>query len=290
MSVPFTKMHGLGNDFIVFEARDAADVPSAARLRALADRHTGIGFDQALLIAPARSADAVAHYRIFNADGGEVEQCGNGARCVAEWLRLEGRATQDVLRLECAAGPVAARFVSPGVVSIDMGIPSFDPASLPFDATLATRSQNDASAIERHALVVARTEVHFGAVSMGNPHIVIRVPDVAVANVATLGPLLESHAAFAHRVNVGFLEIVDRTHGRLRVYERGVGETQACGTGACAAMAVARAAQLFDAEVQMQLPGGTLKLNWGGANEHLWMTGPAAVAFRGELPDWSEHR
>ena len=254
MSVPFTKMHGLGNDFIVFEARDAADVPSAARLRALADRHTGIGFDQALLIAPARSADAAAHYRIFNADGGEVEQCGNGARCVAEWLRLEGRATQDVLRLECAAGPVAARFVSPGVVSIDMGIPSFDPASLPFDATLATRSQNDASAIERHALVVARTEVHFGAVSMGNPHIVIRVPDVAVANVATLGPLLESHAAFARRVLHALgaplhLPLVEQAGLRVEGQRLGVLALQLLGQRI--QMLADRLAQLLDAALQL---------------------------------------
>ena len=282
MSTTFTKMHGLGNDFIVFETRDEKNLPSAAQWRALADRHTGIGFDQALVLTPARDASTATYYRIFNADGSEVEQCGNGARCVAEWLRLEGRASSDELRMQCAGGVVAARFDAPGTVSVDMGVPVFDPAALPFDTNRA-RIVPDG-----YALDIAGKEIHFGAVSMGNPHIVIRVPSVETAKVATDGAALEQHVAFPRRVNVGFLEIVDRRHGRLRVFERGVGETQACGTGACAAMAIGRAADLFDAEVTLQLPGGALRLRWAGPGQNLWMTGPAAVAFRGELPRWSE--
>ena len=282
MSIAFTKMHGLGNDFVVFETHDPKNLPSAAQWRALADRHTGIGFDQALVLTPPRDASTATYYRIFNADGGEVEQCGNGARCVAEWLRLEGRAPAGELRLQCAGGFVAARFDAPGTVSVDMGVPSFDPATLPFDATRA-RIVPDGYALE-----VAGKEIHFGAVSMGNPHIVVRVPSVDTAPVATDGAALERHVAFPRRVNVGFLEVVDRGHGRLRVFERGVGETQACGTGACAAMAIGRAAGLFDAEVSLQLPGGSLRLRWAGPGQNLWMTGSAAVAFRGELPRWSE--
>lgn len=282
MSIAFTKMHGLGNDFVVFETHDPKNLPSAAQWRALADRHTGIGFDQALVLTPPRDASTATYYRIFNADGGEVEQCGNGARCVAEWLRLEGRAPAGELRLQCAGGFVAARFDAPGTVSVDMGVPSFDPATLPFDATRARRVPDG------YALEVAGKKIHFGAVSMGNPHIVVRVPSVDTAPVATDGAALERHVAFPRRVNVGFLEVVDRGHGRLRVFERGVGETQACGTGACAAMAIGRAADLFDADVSLQLPGGSLRLRWAGPGQNLWMTGPAAVAFRGELPRWSE--
>ena len=282
MTITFTKMHGLGNDFVVFETRNETNLPSAAQWRALADRHTGIGFDQALVLTPARDASTATYYRIFNADGSEVEQCGNGARCVAEWLRLEGRAPSGELHMQCAGGVVAARFEAPGMVSVDMGVPVFDPTALPFDTTRA-RVVSDG-----YSLDVAGKEIHFGAVSMGNPHIVIRVPSVATARVATDGAALERHAAFPRRVNVGFLEIVDRQHGRLRVFERGVGETQACGTGACAAMAIGRAADLFDAEVTLQLPGGALNLRWAGPGQNLWMTGPAAMAFRGELPRWSE--
>lgn len=290
MNHSFTKMHGLGNDFVVFEASATEALPTASQWRALADRHTGIGFDQALVLTPARSKHTATYYRIFNADGGEVEQCGNGARCVAEWLRLAGRVPGDEVSIECLGGIVAARFGTTGTVSVDMGEPLFDPDALPFDVALTKHArQGDMSrSIDGYALDVKNEEVRFGAVSMGNPHIVIRVPAVSTAQVAQLGPLLERHAAFPRRVNVGFLEVVDRTHGRLRVFERGVGETQACGTGACAAMAIGRATGLFEAEAEIRLPGGALHLRWAGPGEHLWMTGPAAVAFRGELPRWSE--
>ena len=274
MRLPFTKMHGLGNDFIVFEAASADTLPDAARLRQLADRHTGIGFDQALVIGPPRREGTVAFYRIFNADGGEVEQCGNGARCVAEWLRLEGRARTPELPMDSPGGLVHARLLRPGLVSVDMGVPDFDPAALPFTAPAEAA---------RYHLQADGEAIEFGAVSMGNPHAVLFVASVAQAPVARLGPLLESHPAFPRRVNVGFLEIVDPGHVRLRVFERGVGETLACGTGACAAVAVGRKAGRLAANVEVTLPGGVLDIAWGGPGEHIWMTGPAVVAFRGEV-------
>jgi diaminopimelate epimerase len=270
----FTKMHGLGNDFIVLHAAADAAPLSAAQWRALADRHRGIGFDQALVIEPARAADAEAFYRIYNADGHEVEQCGNGARCIAELLRLEGRAPAGALTMQCPGGTVRARFGAPGTVAVDMGEPDFHPAALPFEAD---------GPGPRYSLDVGGETVEFGVVSMGNPHAVLRVPSVDTAPVARLGPLLESHASFPRRVNVGFLQVVDRTHLRLRVYERGAGETQACGTGACAAMAVARRDGLVDETVHLTLPGGELTLRWAGPGNPLWLEGPAEVSFRGTV-------
>jgi diaminopimelate epimerase len=273
-------MHGLGNDFVVFEAAADAPLPDAAAWRRLADRHAGIGFDQAFVLLPPRSAGTDAYWRIFNADGGEVEQCGNGARCVAEWLRLAGRvgtaggpgSGSGALRLESAGGIIAARFPAPGQVAVDMGVPRF------------TDPQGEGrGAGGEHELVVDGHGLRFTQVSIGNPHIVLQVPSVDEAPVATLGPLLERHPMFPQRTNVGFLEVVDRGHGRLRVFERGVGETLACGTGACAAMAAGRRAGLFDAAVTLALRGGELALDWPGGDTPLWMTGPAAVAFRGEI-------
>lgn len=262
MSLAFTKMHGLGNDFVVIEAPDDAAVPDAARWRALADRHTGIGFDQALVILPPRQADAAAFYRIFNADGSEVEQCGNGARCVAEWLRLAGR--KGPLKLDCAGGRIEANFDRSGAIAVNMGVPHFPQA----DTT---------------TLDVDGSRVTFTQVSMGNPHIVMLVDDINAAPVATLGARLESHPHFPQRTNVGFLQIVDAAHARLRVFERGVGETLACGTGACAAMAAGRRLGLLGEQVEISLPGGKLTLRWPGVGEPLWMTGTATVAFRGSV-------
>jgi len=264
LNLLFTKMHGLGNDFMVVAADDGDPLPDAAGWRALADRHTGVGFDQALVILPPRQPDAAAYYRIFNADGGEVEQCGNGVRCVAEWLRREGRADSPVLWLDSPGGRIEARFGEPGMVRVNMGVPRFAAlaeSSLPLDGATLT----------------------FTEVSMGNPHIVLRVADVEHAPVATLGPVLESHPRFPQRTNVGFLQIVDAGHARLRVFERGVGETQACGTGACAAMAAGRRLGLLADQARIRLPGGVLQLDWAGGDTPLWMTGPAAVAFRGEV-------
>ena len=266
MSLAFTKRQGLGNDFIVFEAQHDDTLPDATRWRELADRHTGIGFDQALVIVPPRTANTVAYYRIFNADGGEVEQCGNGVRCVAEWLRRHGRGGADLLRLESRGGLIEARFTAPGVVAVNMGEPRF-------------------TASGRSHLQLGEEDVSYTEVSMGNPHIVLEVADINAAPVAQLGPRLESHPRFPARTNVGFLQIVDRRQAKLRVYERGVGETRACGTGACAAMAAGRRAGAFDEEVAITLAGGTLSLRWPGAGEPLWMTGPAVVSFRGEIGD-----
>jgi diaminopimelate epimerase len=271
----FTKMHGLGNDFIVLEADGDSPLPSAAGWRRLADRHTGIGFDQALVLQPPRRSGTDVHWRIFNADGSEVEQCGNGARCVAEWLRLAGRAGDGTrnLHLESAGGVIEARFVAPGLVSVDMGVPRFaDPA----ERTLTIVDGSTGTP-------TLPTAITFTQVSMGNPHIVLHVPSVDVAPVAALGPALESHPMFPQRTNVGFLETTSRGSGRLRVHERGAGETLACGTGACAAMAVGRRAGLFEETVTLQLRGGALTLRWPGGDAPLWMTGPAVVAFRGEL-------
>lgn len=265
MRVRFTKMHGLGNDFVVVDAAEfLTRWPSTSEWVALADRHTGIGFDQALVIVPARTSRALAGYRIFNADGTEVEQCGNGARCVAEWLRLAGRVSTAPVQLESLGGTVEARFDVSGRISVNMGEPRF-------------RSGGESW------LEIEGTRVHFTDISMGNPHIVLLVDDVDSAPVATLGAALESHPAFAQRTNVGFLQIVDRRSGRLRVFERGAGETRACGTGACAAMAAGRRAGRFDDTVTLGLRGGDLTLHWPGAGAALWMTGPAVVAYRGEF-------
>jgi diaminopimelate epimerase len=272
MRIDFTKMHGLGNDFLIFEA--GAVLPDAAQWRALADRHTGIGFDQALVLHPSRRPDALAYYRIFNADGSEVEQCGNGVRCLAELLRLKGRASDGEILLDSPAGLIRARLDGHGRASVDMGEPRFEPEALPFTG---------ASRADPQRLMIDRAQIEFGIASMGNPHAVLTVDDVARAPVSELGPRIERHAAFPARVNVGFMQIVARDHIRLRVFERGVGETRACGTGACAAMAVARSRGLVDADVKVSLPGGDLRVHWRGPGESLWLEGPAEVSFNGQV-------
>ena len=231
MRLAFTKMHGLGNDFIVFDAADPSQLPSSAELRRLADRRTGIGFDQALVLEPPRADGTDVYYRIFNADGSEVEQCGNGARCIARLVASRARRRDREFVMDSPGGRVRARLRGDGQVSVAMGVPDFDPRSLPFVA--------EAEAPSYH-LDLPTGPVDFAAVSMGNPHAVIRVRAVDTAPVDTVGPALENHARFPRRVNVGFLEIVAPDHVRLRVFERGVGETLACGTGACAAVAVGR--------------------------------------------------
>jgi len=273
MRIGFTKMHGLGNDFIIFEVADERALPSAAQFRALGDRHTGIGFDQALVLMPPRRADTLAYYRIFNSDGSEVEQCGNGVRCIADLLRRQGRAGSTDIRLDSPAGLITAAAAPGGRMAVNMGVPDFDPAALPLTLPAA----------DQYSLEVAGEHVEFGAVSMGNPHAVLTVANVASAPVATLGAALERHPAFPKRVNVGFMQIVDDTHIRLRVFERGVGETQACGTGTCAAVAVGRKAGRLAAHVTVQLPGGELEVRWAGPGEPLWLEGPAVVAFEGQV-------
>ena len=277
MQLDFTKMHGLGNDFIVFDAPRDGQLPTAAEWRALSARHTGIGFDQALVIEPPRRAGTQAYYRIFNADGGEVEQCGNGVRCLASFLHRRGAVAEEnggEIVLDSPAGPIRARIHDANLISVDMGVPNFDPKSLPFEASA------DAHV---YPLAVAGTEVEIGAVSMGNPHAVLTVTSVASAPVDRLGPAIEKHPRFPKRVNVGFMEIVDRAHIRLRVFERGVGETLACGTGACAAVAVGRRHGRLDSRVEVELPGGKLEISWAGPGEHIWMKGPTAVSFTGRV-------
>jgi diaminopimelate epimerase len=280
MQLEFTKMHGLGNDFIVLDAPARDGLPiSTAQWRALADRYRGIGFDQALVLEPPRRDDTLVYYRIFNANGGEVEQCGNGVRCLAELLRLRGRTRNGQVQLESPAGVMHAELGAPGRVSVDMGEPLFTPAAVAFDA----RGETGA----RHAVEVLGQRLEFAIASLGNPHAVLDVANVATAPVGTVGPALESHPQFTRRVNVGFREIIDRGHVRLRVYERGVGETQACGTGACAAAATGIREGRLDAQVRVDLPGGSLNIRWNGPGHHLWMEGPAEVSFTGrfELPN-----
>jgi len=274
MRLAFTKMHGLGNDFIVFEARSATDLPSPDDLRRLSDRRTGIGFDQALVLEPARRAGTDVYYRIFNADGSEVEQCGNGARCIARLVASRRGEVDQPLQMDSPGGIVLARLRPDGLVSVAMGVPNFDPASLPFDAP---------SAAESYHLDTRAGPIEIGAVSIGNPHAVIRVRNVNEAPVDSVGPAVENHPRFPRRVNVGFLEIVAPDHVRLRVFERGVGETQACGTGACAAVAIGRRHGPLAEEVNVDVPGGRLIVRWPGPGEPIWLTGPAETAFEGQV-------
>lgn len=274
MRIEFTKMHGLGNDFIIFDALPGATLPSAAQWRQLADRHTGIGFDQALVLEPPRAADAATFYRVFNADGGEVEQCGNGARCVAWLLHQRHAGNGQLLKLDSAGGRLQARILPDGQVSVDMGIPDFNPASLPFLADSAALS---------YELSLEGESVRFGAVSIGNPHAVIHVQDIESAPVERLGRALQASPRFPHQVNVGFMQVLDAAHLRLRVYERGAGETLACGTGTCAAVAVSRSLGLVGPDVGVHVRGGRLGVHWTGPGHALWLTGPAETAFVGQV-------
>jgi diaminopimelate epimerase len=272
MVLSFTKMHGLGNDFIVFDAASEDAVPGPAVIRRLADRRVGIGFDQALVLMPPRQDGTDVYYRIFNADGSEVEQCGNGARCIGRLMaqRLE----RPLVHLDSPGGRIEASIRDDGLVSVDMGVPNFDPASLPFDALREA---------EIYPLRVGEKELRIGAVSMGNPHAVIQVPSVAEADVDGIGPAVENHSRFPQRANVGFMEIAAPDRIRLRVYERGVGETQACGTGACAAVAVGRKLGLLNEEVHVEAPGGRMVVRWEGPGTHVWLTGPAVAVYEGTV-------
>ncbi len=274
MRLAFTKMHGLGNDFIVFDAASPAALPSAAEIRRLGDRRTGIGFDQALVLEPPRRAGTDVYYRIFNADGSEVEQCGNGARCIARLVASRRGDLDHPLRMDSPGGIVNARLRADGLVAVAMGVPDFNPASLPFDAPAAAPS---------YRLDTPAGPVEIGAVSIGNPHAVIRVARVDEAPVDSVGPAVENHPRFPRRVNVGFVEIVAPDHVRLRVFERGAGETQACGTGACAAVAVGRRHGPLAEEVNVDVPGGRLVVRWPGPGEPIWLIGPAEAAYEGQV-------
>ena len=270
----FSKMHGIGNDFVVLDCRRREFPLDATQIRALGDRHTGVGFDQLLSVEPARDPSCAFYYGIWNADGSPSGQCGNGVRCVAAWLHRAGAlALGDSVRIESPSGPVTVRLLGAHEVTVDMGKPIFEPARIPFAA---------ASAADRYRIELGADALEIGAVSMGNPHAVATVQDLADPVLQRLGPLLSTHERFAQGANAGFVQRVDRAHLRLRVYERGVGWTLACGTGACAGMAVLHQRGEVDDSVAVELPGGTLQIDWAGPGYPLWMTGPAAFAFEGE--------
>jgi diaminopimelate epimerase len=274
MRIEFLKMQGLGNDFLVFDAPAGDSQLDGSKLRALADRHTGVGFDQALMLENPRDASSRVFYRVFNSDGTEVEQCGNGARCIAALLYSRAPQLGRDFLMESSGGVVHARVRDDGLVSVDMGAPNFDPRALPMEA---------AAEAPTYSLKVDGSEVEIGAVSMGNPHAVLQVSDVKNAPLARFGPSIENHPRFPKRANVGFMQIVDRGHLKLRVFERGVGETQACGTGACAAVAVGRRRGLLDSDVRVDLPGGTAWVSSNDRGGHLWLTGPATTVFAGSI-------
>jgi diaminopimelate epimerase len=280
MRIEFLKMQGLGNDFLVFDAPAADTGLDSSRIRALADRHTGVGFDQALMLETPRDARSRVFYRIFNSDGTEVEQCGNGARCIAALMYARAPQLGRDLVMDSPGGTVHARVRDDGMVSVDMGVPNFDPRALPMAAADGAGALNEAP---MYTLNVGGADLEIGAVSMGNPHVVLRVSDVKTAPVERFGPSIERHARFPKRTNVGFMQIVGRDHIRLRVFERGAGETLACGTGACAAVAVGRRDGLLDEQVRVDLPGGTAMVSWAATGEHVWLTGPATTVFTGSI-------
>lgn len=274
MQLRFTKMHGLGNDFVVFDAMHQDVELSREQYRFIADRHFGIGCDQILLIEHPRSTDCDFYYRIFNADGGEVQQCGNGARCLARYVREKGLSDQLQIRVETLGGRITLTQEANGLVTVDMGKPVLEPRHIPFN-----RAQRAVS----YPLDVAGEQLEIAAVSMGNPHAVLRVADVESAPVARLGPMIENHPDFPERVNAGFIQILDTGSIRLRVYERGAGETLACGTGACAAVVAGRLQGLLDENVSVQLPGGRLVIQWRGEGHPVMMSGPAEAVFEGSI-------
>lgn len=270
----FSKMHGAGNDFVVLDLRHGLPPPDPALSRALADRHTGVGCDQLLTIEPPRSAGAVAAYRIWNADGSNAGQCGNGARCVAAWLVRDGAAQGERFVLDSPSGRHAVDCLADDGFRIDMGAPRFDLAAIPLEGFDAPQDE--------YEVALGQPKVRFGAVSMGNPHALVEVEDVATAPVAELGAALQQHPAFPDSVNVGFAQVLSRDAIRLRVYERGVGETQACGSGACAAAAILMRRGRVGREVSVMLPGGTLRIGWRDDGAPITMAGPAAFVFEGE--------
>lgn len=274
MRLNFSKMHGLGNDFVVIDAINQHVELASEQVRLIADRRFGVGCDQLLLVEKPRSADAEFRYRIFNADGGEVEQCGNGARCFARYVRDRGLTSNMSIPVETAGGLIILQLENDGQVTVNMGVPGLTPASLPFEADEVADS---------YLLHVDGNDYSIAAVSMGNPHAVLRVDDVDTAAVETLGPLIESHPRFPQRVNVGFMQIIDRHNIRLRVFERGAGETLACGTGACAAMVAGNLQGWLDNQVTVRLSAGNLEIRWQGGDNPLYMTGPATHVFEGQI-------
>ncbi|MDA0150333.1 diaminopimelate epimerase [Vibrio sp. LaRot3] len=274
MHFHFSKMHGLGNDFMVVDCITQNIFFSPELIRRLADRHTGVGFDQLLVVEAPYDPETDFHYRIFNADGSEVEQCGNGARCFARFVRMKGLTNKYSVSVSTKKGKMVLSIEEDDQVTVNMGVPEFEPSKIPFKAKQT----------EKTYILRAEDKTLFcGAVSMGNPHVVTVVDDVATADVDNLGPLLESHERFPERVNAGFMQVLSRDEVNLRVYERGAGETQACGSGACGAVAVGIVQGLLDESVSVHLPGGTLHIRWKGEGKPLYMTGPATHVFDGQI-------
>jgi diaminopimelate epimerase len=277
----FSKMHGLGNDFIVIDAINQKVDLTVSQIQFLADRRFGIGCDQLLLVENPIESNVDFRYRIFNADGSEVEQCGNGVRCFARFVRDNNMTDKDVIAVETASGIVYPNLLVDGQVKVDMGRPVFEPSKIPFAAE---------SQANKYALSMSTQQtVEIGAVSMGNPHAVTLVEDIDTADVDTLGPQIESHEKFPNRVNAGFMQTVSADHINLRVYERGAGETLACGTGACAAVVTGIQWGLLNREVKVVLPGGELIIAWPDEDSSVWMTGPALHVFDGEI-EWATIR
>jgi diaminopimelate epimerase len=274
MKLKFSKMHGLGNDFVVLDGVRQSLTLTPEQLRHLADRHFGVGCDQILLVEPAVQPGVDFRYRIFNADGGEVEQCGNGARCFVRFVHEQGLTDKREIRVETMSGVIGPRLEADGLVTVDMGVPVFEPERIPFVSPSAEMVQ---------PLMVRDRDVMITAVSMGNPHAVQVVADVDEAPVAKDGPLIESHPRFPQRVNAGFMQILDRHAIRLRVHERGAGETLACGTGACAAAVTGIVRGLVDSPVRVETRGGDLSIAWAGVGTPVLMTGPAVTVFSGEI-------
>jgi len=289
MRISFTKMQGAGNDFVVLDETEKRLGLSTAQYRLLADRHFGVGADQILTVRPSPAAGIDFEYVIHNADGSEVEQCGNGARCFARFVRDQGLTSKDAIRVQTLGGVIEPQLTPDGRVTVSMGAPVFELADIPFDAT-GLQPQTDGLWQKWPLALVDGAQaatVFVAVVSMGNPHAVQLVDDVETAPVLTQGPLIERHASFPRRVNAGFMQIVDRSHIRLRVFERGTGETLACGSGACAAVVAGIRLGRLDAVVDVQTRGGTLTISWAGAMSSVMMTGPATTVFHGEidLPD-----
>ncbi|MBD2857411.1 diaminopimelate epimerase [Spongiibacter sp. KMU-158] len=274
MQLRFTKMHGLGNDFVVVDLITQRFRLKPHHIRRLADRHFGIGCDQVLTVEIPTQPDVDFRYRIYNAEGSEVEQCGNGARCFARFVRDKRLTGKQKIKVETLAGIIELELTPNRHVRVDMGEPILDPKRIPFTADQQAQT---------YALEADGQQLQVGAVSMGNPHVVLNVEDTTSAPVDHLGAILESHPRFPQRVNVGFMQVLDRQHIRLRVFERGVGETLACGTGACAAVVAGITQGKLDETVSVKLPGGELEIHWAGPGNAVIMTGPAATVFEGQI-------
>jgi diaminopimelate epimerase len=274
MKLKFAKMHGLGNDFAVIDAINQSFVPRPELVRRWADRFDGIGFDQMLIVERPQSDLAAFRYRIYNADGSEVAQCGNGARCFARFVREQGMTDLDIIPVETNTGLLTLEAIDTTHYRVNIGVPCFEPEDIPLHAP--TRQMLYRTEYEGR-------EISFSATSIGNPHMVIQVEDVDTADIETLGPYFESHELFPARVNVGFMQVLDRHNFKLRVFERGVGETRACGSGACAAMVAGVQLELLETRASAILLGGELKLEWQGATNPVMMTGETAMVYQGEI-------